>query len=102
MAMPQDVGTLSGYIDTLHSLVFLLLLVLLSLLSVHLMGPAMTTCDFINMHGLLDMGESSVQHNILPPNSCNVNSSYLQGLPDILDHLVDLEVRDHPKGIGHE
>lgn len=27
---------------------------------------------------------------------------YLQELLDIQDHLVDLEVRGHPRGIAHE
>lgn len=86
MGVSQRLGPLgaSSYTTKVNSLVCLLLLVLLSLLSVHLRDPAI-----IHQHAQQPI---SVQQE-----NFTTKLRYLQEILDILDHLVDLEVRDHPK-----
>lgn len=81
------------YSSKLHSLVCLVPLILLSLPSVHLRGPAMTNTCLSNMYGSWTRGCHSTFYT-----HATLAGGHLQGVLDILDHLVDLGIRGHPKG----
>lgn len=52
---------------------------------------------------LLDLeGLLSVQNNLYQQVHVTLAGRYLQGVPDILDRLVDLELQGHPKENAHE
>lgn len=79
-----------------HSLVCPVLLVLPSLLSVLLRGPAKTNTCFINVYGSWTWGRGGGQVRV------TLAGRYLQGVLDILDRLVDLELQGHPKENAQE
>lgn len=66
-------------------------------------GPCKDKCMLYQRVLLLDPGElPSIQHNLYRQVHVTLAGRYSQGVLDILDRLVDLELRGHPKENAHE